>query len=353
MELLNNLPVATAGLNKGSDDIFTISGGVGVPKLQVSLTGRTSNLVNELGVVVVDDADGKINGIAPGAAGYTEAALERSKVVFSAIANNPNGFNPGELNRLLQFNNGERLRFYLIRNGTTDGVRSGTTPISDVLFSSGTSQKVTELPTGGFTLSWEDGVGSSTTDFQDLVVRVQQTNQVLPLGVGVQGNPQGEVIDLRGVSGQVKAEFTVNREAAFNNYVGFYQIADINGGIDVDGNGTVDLRPGDAGYVQEAVLRRVAGIDLAVNNQGTANITGNFNGGSLFAPFMIVDGRPDAILDSNSNNDPAVFFPFLGANSGKVDHVRLLGNNTFGFEDIVGGGDKDYNDIIVKVNLSV
>jgi hypothetical protein len=38
------------------------------------------------------DAQGTINGIAPGQTGYTEAALERSKVVLSAIANNPNGY---------------------------------------------------------------------------------------------------------------------------------------------------------------------------------------------------------------------------------------------------------------------
>jgi hypothetical protein len=73
----------------------------------------------------------------------------------------------------------------------------------------------------------------------------------------------------------------------------------------------------------------------------------------VFAPFMIVDGRPDAILDSNVNNDSKVYFAFLGANSDKLDHIRLLGNNTFGFEDLANGGDKDYNDVIVQVNLSL
>ncbi|MFO5472588.1 MAG: DUF4114 domain-containing protein, partial [Dolichospermum sp.] len=29
-----------------------------------------------------------------------------------------------------------------------------------------------------------------------------------------------------------------------------------------------------------------------------------------------------------------------------------LGNNTFGFEDLAGGGDADYNDIIVQLNLT-
>ncbi|QLE52122.1 hypothetical protein FD724_31445 [Nostoc sp. C057] len=32
--------------------------------------------------------------------------------------------------------------------------------------------------------------------------------------------------------------------------------------------------------------------------------------------------------------------------------LRLLGNNTFGFEDLLNGGDKDYNGMIVQLNLS-
>jgi hypothetical protein len=67
---------------------------------------------------------------------------------------------------------------------------------------------------------------------------------------------------------------------------------------------------------------------------------------------MIVNGRPDVILDNNPNNDPQVYFSFLGANSDGLDHVRMLGNNTFGFEDLAGGGDADYNDIIVQLNLT-
>lgn len=42
----------------------------------------------------------------------------------------------------------------------------------------------------------------------------------------------------------------------------------------------------------------------------------------------------------------------MGVNSDKVDHTRLLGNNVFGFEDKVGGGDKDFNDTIIKIDFS-
>ena len=346
-----NAALVIPTLAKTADDIFTIFGGSGNPKLQVTLAGRNSNLVNELGVFTVDDAQGKINGIAPGETGYTQAVLNKSKVIFSTIANVPNGFDINNLTSLLEFESGNNLRFLLVKNGTIDSVQNGITPTSDILFSDLSRQKITDLGTDGFSLAWKDG-SNNNTDFKDLVVNIKSTDDSLPLGTNLQGKQQGEVLDLRGITQDVKADFTVNREAAFNNFVGFYKVADENGGIDVDGNGTVDFRPGDSGYAQAAIKSRVAGIDLRVDNQVTASFTDKILiGGSIFAPFILTNGRTvDQVL--NGQVDQA-YFAYLGANSDKVDHIRLLGNNVFGFEDLAGGGDNDYNDIIVKVNLSV
>ncbi|MEQ8959195.1 MAG: DUF4114 domain-containing protein, partial [Coleofasciculus sp. C2-GNP5-27] len=47
------------------------------------------------------------------------------------------------------------------------------------------------------------------------------------------------------------------------------------------------------------------------------------------------------------------YFAHLGANPDKVDHIRLLGDNTFGFEDLHGGGDQDFNDFTFQVDLTV
>ena len=347
-----NADLVTPTLAKTADDIFTITGGSGnKPKLQIALAESNSNLLNELGVFTVDDAQGKINGIAPGETGYTQAALNKSKVIFSTIANVPNGFNINNLTSLIEFESGNNLRFLLVKNGTVDSVQNGITPTSDILFSDLSSQKITDLGTDGFSLAWKDG-SNNNTDFKDLVVNIKSTDDSLPLGTNLQGKQQGEVLDLRGITQDVKADFTVNREAAFNNFVGFYKVADENGGIDIDGDGTVDFRPGDSGYAQAAMKGRVAGIDLGVDNQGTATFTDKIlTGGSIFAPFILTDGRTvDQVL--NGQVDQA-YFAYLGANSDKVDHIRLLGNNVFGFEDLAGGGDNDYNDIIVKVNLSV
>jgi hypothetical protein len=151
---------------------------------------------------------------------------------------------------------------------------------------------------------------------------------------------------------QIEAEFIVHREAAFNNYVGFYRINDSQGTI-IDPLTGIALTPGQEGYTQAAVQNRIAGIDLTVENQGTSVISGVFAGGFLFAPFIIANGQPDQLLDHNLRNHPAVYFPFLGANSDGIDHISLLGDNLFGFEDLPQGGDFDYNDITVEMNLTI
>jgi Domain of unknown function (DUF4114) len=94
-------------------------------------------------------------------------------------------------------------------------------------------------------------------------------------------------------------------------------------------------------------------VKFAANNQGIQTGSAIITSGSIFAPMIIVNGSLNELTDTNPNNNPTVYFPFLGANSDRVDHIRLLGNNIWGFEDLAGGGDGDFNDVIVKMNLSI
>ena len=63
-----------------------------------------------------------------------------------------------------------------------------------------------------------------------------------------------------------------------------------------------------------------------------------------------MNGTPEIIQDNSVNNNLDIYFSFLEANIQGTDQIRLLGNNVWGFEDIAGG-DMDFNDLIIRVNL--
>jgi hypothetical protein len=166
------------------------------------------------------------------------------------------------------------------------------------------------------------------------------------LGSSEQNPIQGESLDLRGITGPVNVEFVINREASYNNFVGFYRVTDENGGIDTNGDGKADILPGQDGYTQAAINGRVSDIALRVDNGGTANFNNTLQGGAMYVPFIVVN-------DTINTSNPEAYFTFLGANSDGVDHVRVLGNNTFAFDDQRGGGDRDFNDLVAQVKLTL
>ena len=56
---------------------------------------------------------------------------------------------------------------------------------------------------------------------------------------------------------------------------------------------------------------------------------------------------------SNGGDGNAIhaYFNYLGANPDNFDHFKLTGADTFAVEDRFGGGDKDFNDLIVNMNV--
>jgi Domain of unknown function (DUF4114) len=328
-------------------NIFTVGNTNDLIPLLITLVQTNGTCLNELGVFKVDNEQGAVNGVAPGANGYVTEALSRSEVVFSTLANRPNGFS-SDAQRILELTPGDRFRFYLVQNGTTDSVQAGRIGSDRVILS---SVQIASQGNNTFQLNWEDGIDAAT--FQDLIVQVQPTTQAAPIAAGLQGGSQAEVFDLRRFQGeQIRAEFSIYREAGFDNLVGFYRVNDAGGSVTDPLTGAT-IAPGQAGYTQAALRARVPGVELTADNQSTNVVTSQLAGGSILAPFIIANGRIDALLDSDTANDPAIYFPYLGANSDRTDHIRLLADNTFGFEDLPGGGDFDYNDMIIKTRFSV
>jgi len=335
----------TKALSKTPDDVFLIEGDSGSAQLQFNLTQSNTRFVNEVGFFVVDNPSGSVNGIAPGNDGYLQAALSQAQVIFSALPGNQ--FPNLRSTRQLSVDVGKAIAFYLVQDSTTDTVLSdlaaGRTP-TNVFFATTSANgdnfdhlQVSELGNSTFNLAWKDAVGGGDANFNDLALTVKLTTDPQVLGTGLQGGQERELIDLRDqLTGLVSAEFEVNSEAAYNNTFGFYAVDDPTGRI---GN----LNPGDPGYAEAAIAQK---LDLTVG----------LPGGKLLAPFVIADGTPEEFLAKNPNNQSTqgtlAYFAYMGANPDGVDHLRLLGDNVFGFEDKFGGGDADFNDLVVQVNFA-
>ncbi len=121
---------------------------------------------------------------------------------------------------------------------------------------------------------------------------------------------------------------------------------------------TVDgIDPGSAGY-SAAVAKRALSIFKCDQTAGArSEIT--VNAGQRLGLFLIQNGKTGTWQQQNPNNvvgqGPIAFFSFDAANPDKFDHVRAtpFANNsqTFSWEDLLNGGDKDYNDAVIRVNL--
>lgn len=69
---------------------------------------------------------------------------------------------------------------------------------------------------------------------------------------------------------------------------------------------------------------------------------------SDYLPFIVVDGTVERLTDEDMNNDPAIYTAYVAANDDGAEHIIIsLGENTLGFEDLPGGGDTDFNDMVV------
>ncbi len=329
-------------LQKATDsDVWNINGS---GQIKVSLLSKNTTQLNEIGIFKVD-ATNKINGIAPGADGFAKAAIESGSVIFSTL--------PGSitdaltLSNSLRVNNGERLGFFLVANGSVEedlktNNFTNITTSADLVNTASPIQVPLQVKEnqGAYTLDWKQGDKNLSFNFQ-----VDPTPETALTSISSQqGQKEGEMLDLRGFSGQnVRATFTMKREAGYNDSVSFYKIDDTAGTI-TSSNGQ-KFQPGDSGYVQAALNNAISGLNLAGKNGETVTVDKVLQGGSLYAPILMSN-----VTSSQPNGDNA-FTAFSLGNADRTDHVRLLGTNTFGFEDLFGGGDKDFNDVVVQATF--
>ena len=84
------------------------------------------------------------------------------------------------------------------------------------------------------------------------------------------------------------------------------------------------------------MVTELADISIADDQTATKNIIIEEN--SIIAPYALSNGE--------------TLFAYGDANSDGVSHFKSFGTNSFGLEDMIEGGDKDYDDFIVKFDFN-
>lgn len=128
--------------------------------------------------------------------------------------------------------------------------------------------------------------------------------------------------------------------------VSFFRVDDYIGTIDLGGP---VYRPGEANYLAAAQDRAY------LTQSGSASIGGPGYGQFSQTGLVDVDAGDIIAFMLTNNTSGQTFFSFARANekvNGQdVGHLWNYGLNTWGFEDTYGGGDCDYNDMVIGLDF--
>lgn len=125
--------------------------------------------------------------------------------------------------------------------------------------------------------------------------------------------------------------------------ISFYRVDDFSGSIG-------DLQPGAAGYAAAAQARA-----YHTETDGTA-IAGPGYGNYTQTGLVNVDAGDVIAMRLTNHSSGQTYWGFAQANENinghQIGHLWNYGLNTWGFEDLYGGGDRDYNDLVVGLDFT-
>jgi hypothetical protein len=121
--------------------------------------------------------------------------------------------------------------------------------------------------------------------------------------------------------------------------VSFYRVDDYAGTIG-------GLAPGSAGYATAAQARM---YELA---SGGTSLGGPGYGGYRENTLLDIDSGDLIAMTLTNGSSGSTFWGFQQANPDGQGHLWNYGLNTWGWEDLMGGGDRDYNDLLVQFDFT-
>lgn len=292
--------------------------------LRTSISSR-ANTANQLGYVAFSDNETSTTIT-------FDILKERANILFANLetGNVPSLANIN-LNKDISIINGQKLVFFEVVDTTLEKLMADATDVAGF----GSSFRTLNL-TGNTTSSSSTNGGNT--------LKVDLVNSSLAIGDLISAETQeSPIFDFTSLSGiSLAGAVTVAREANYNSIVGFYKIENATGAVR-DNVTNLLIQPGDAGY-QAAALQannlfsNFGSLSAANGSNSTTNLA-TFSDAGMLAPF------------ANVTSTGETFFAFGKANSDGLNHFRALGSNTYGLEDLKGGGDQDHDDLIVSFNF--
>lgn len=143
-----------------------------------------------------------------------------------------------------------------------------------------------------------------------------------------------------GLDGQ-QAVVRMRRNSSYDHAVLFYRVDDLTGVID-------GVAPGQAGYAELSLARAYD------TTEGKDWVQGPADGAYSQTRLRDVDAGDLVAMRLSSNGEN--YWGFAQANERvegvAVGHLWNYGLNTWGWEDLFGGGDRDFNDLIVQLDFT-
>lgn len=156
---------------------------------------------------------------------------------------------------------------------------------------------------------------------------VDRANDTISLTINDTSTDSPQIIDLTSFT----VEISATNDAGFTNIGGFYQAIDTEGTV-IDPVTGDEVSPDDLGYDTAALANSV--LQIGDGEEATLELDGGFT----YVPYLLANGTQ-------------FFTAYEEANPDGIDHVQSIGDNTFGFEDLLGGGDNDFNDYVISFDI--
>jgi hypothetical protein len=134
---------------------------------------------------------------------------------------------------------------------------------------------------------------------------------------------------------------SISRSATDNLALQFYEIKNIDGAVTDPISGSI-LLPGEPGYADAAINNaNLNSNQLVLADASINSFDFTLQAGKLYAPVLINEEQNE------------LYFAIAGANRDGLDHFNGVGANGWGIEDTFGGGDRDFDDIIILFEVSI